>query len=32
VLRVHDMEIAQLANDQDVPERGILTVHVGGGR
>lgn len=32
VLRVHDLEIAQLANDPDVPERGVLTVHVGGGR
>jgi hypothetical protein len=32
VLRVHDLEIAQLANDPDVPERGILTVRVGGGR
>lgn len=32
VLRVHDMEIAQLANDPDVPERGVLTVRVGGAR
>lgn len=32
VLRVHDLEIAQLANDPDVPERGILTVVVAGGR
>lgn len=32
VLRVHDLEIAQLANDPDVPERGILTVSVAGGR
>jgi hypothetical protein len=32
VLRVHDLEVAQLANDPDVPERGILTVSVAGGR
>ncbi len=32
VLRVGDLEIAQLANDPDVPERGILTVTVAGGR
>jgi hypothetical protein len=32
VLRVHDLEIAQLANDPDVPERGLLTVTVAGGR
>ena len=32
ILRVHDLEIAQLANDPDVPERGLLTVRVGGGR
>jgi hypothetical protein len=32
VLRVHDLEIAQLANDPDVPERGLLTVSVAGGR
>jgi hypothetical protein len=32
VLRVHDLEIAQLANDPDVPERGVLSVHVAGGR
>ncbi len=32
VLRVLDLEIAQLANDPDVPERGVLTVSVGGGR
>lgn len=32
VLRVHDLEIAQLANDPDVPERGVLTVSVAGGR
>ena len=32
VLHVHELEIAQLANDPDVPERGVLTVHVGGGR
>ena len=32
VLRVHDLEIAQLANDPDVPERGVLTVDVAGGR
>ena len=32
VLRVGDLEIAQLANDPDVPERGVLTVTVAGGR
>jgi hypothetical protein len=32
VLRVRDLEIAQLANDPDVPERGLLTVTVAGGR
>jgi hypothetical protein len=32
VLRVHDLEVAQLANDPDVPERGVLSVVVGGGR
>jgi len=32
VLRVHDLEIAQLANDPDLPERGVLTVTVAGGR
>ena len=32
VIRVHDLEIAQLANDPDVPERGLLTVSVAGGR
>lgn len=32
VLQVHDVEIAQLANDPDVPERGVLTVNVAGGR
>lgn len=32
VLKVHDLEIAQLANDPDVPERGLLTVTVAGGR
>jgi hypothetical protein len=32
ILRVHDLEIAQLANDPDVPERGLLTVTVAGGR
>ncbi len=32
VIRVHDLEIAQLANDPDVPERGILSVTVAGGR
>jgi hypothetical protein len=32
ILRVHDLEVAQLANDADVPERGLLTVRVGGGR
>ncbi len=32
VLRVQDLEVAQLANDPDVPERGVLTVTVGGGR
>jgi hypothetical protein len=32
VLRVRDLEIAQLANDPDVPERGLLTVSVVGGR
>ncbi|MGH3508187.1 MAG: putative baseplate assembly protein [Nocardioidaceae bacterium] len=32
ILRVHDLEIAQLANDPDVPERGVLHVSVGGGR
>jgi hypothetical protein len=32
ILRVHDLEVAQLANDPDVPERGLLTVRVGGGR
>jgi hypothetical protein len=32
VLRVRDLEIAQLANDPDVPERGLLTVSVAGGR
>lgn len=32
VLRVRDLEIARLANDPDVPERGLLTVAVAGGR
>lgn len=32
VLRVRDLEIAQLANDPDVPERGLLTVSVAGAR
>ena len=32
VLRVRDLEIARLANDPDVPERGLLTVTVAGGR
>jgi len=32
VVRVHDLEIAQLANDPDVPERGLLAVAVAGGR
>lgn len=32
ILRVHDLEIVQLANDPDVPERGQLSVTVGGGR
>lgn len=32
VLAVHDLEIAQLANDPDVPERGLLSVSVGGGQ
>ena len=31
-IRVRDLEIAQLANDPDVPERGVLTVSVAGGR
>ncbi len=31
-IRVRDLEIAQLANDPDVPERGVLTVTVAGGR
>jgi hypothetical protein len=30
ILRVQDTEIAQLANDPDVPERGVVTVSVGG--
>jgi hypothetical protein len=32
VLTVRDLEIAQLANDPDRPERGLLTVTVVGGR
>lgn len=32
VIRVHDLEIAQLANDPDVPERGVQQVSVAGGR
>ncbi|MET9271383.1 baseplate J/gp47 family protein [Kribbella sp. NPDC003557] len=32
VLRVHDLEIAQLTNDPDRPERGLLTVTVVGAR
>lgn len=31
VIPVHGLEIAQLANDPDVPERGLLTVSVAGG-
>ena len=31
-VKVHDLEIAQLANDPDVPERGVLTVFLAGGR
>lgn len=31
-IRVRDLEIAQLANDPDAPERGLLTVSVAGGR
>lgn len=30
VVRVHDLEVARLANDPDVPERGLLTVTVAG--
>ncbi len=32
VIRVGDLEMAQLANDPDVPERGVLHVSVAGGR